>query len=209
MKVKFIPVLKSREWIAVAAMILGAGVIYGGLVQPSLTASRELAEVRDAKTEATRALDRARTDFDRCRRQIAEGEKLLEEIGGAPPPASAKDALISQMTALARQSSVSIDQYSPLDTVDHDDHLAMYVQFSGRGEFLAIQSYFNRIEAQIEFVDITHFTLTTLRDASAATCLVSWSCRIHGIPDDPADQEHLASANAGRPGMTEGAPHGR
>jgi len=176
--------LKPKEWICLAAGLMAAGVLYAVLIHPSLRSFAELEQARVAKTKAEEELERFRTEFEDLQRQIAEGKKQLTELGGSPPHVSEKDLQIARITALARRCRISIDQYSPIDTIDETDHRAFFVQFIGRGEFASIQQYFNGIESDIEFVDVTHFTLSSVPNDASPVCFVTWCCRINGIQTD-------------------------
>ena len=207
MKLRFDNILKPKEWIGLAAGLLVAGGLYFVLIHPSLQSYAELEHARTARRQAEQELERTRTTFEQTRQRIAEAKQQLEELGGSPPRADEMDLQVARLTALAARCRVTLDQYSPIDTVDETDHRAFFVQFTGRGHFAAVQQLFSRIESEIDFVDVTHFTITSVGNEATPICFVGWSCRINGILADAIEPRETAGRPGRGPASTEVALH--
>jgi len=208
MRVELHRILTPKEWGVTAGGLLAAGLIYALLVRPSLELSTELDKARTAKAEADRVLNQAHLKYERLHRQIARAEEELAELGGAPPRASEKDLQIARLTSLAQVCGITIDQYSPLDTVDDGNYCAFFVQFVGRGDFRSVQSYFERIETELDFVDLTHFTISSSPTDPGGVCSVAWSCQINGTQTDGAEPPQSVHSPSERPASMEVALHG-
>jgi hypothetical protein len=215
MKFKLDNPLRPVHWVVLATGVVLAVMIYGVWIHPSLELVARLDEAREARTEADEALEQAHATFQRLQQRIRANRDRLEEMGGTPPPESQRDFQIARLTALAGLCDLAIDQYVPVDSVVASDHLAFHVQFIGRGSFAAIQEYFRRVETEVDFVDITHFSINSANSAnpvneeSTAEALASWSCRINtSKPDAHAELSH-AGSQTDSPPSREVAWHGQ
>ncbi len=208
MKVRLDNILTPKEGATLAGGLLAAGLIYGLLIHPSLQLFADLDQAREAKHEAKSELEQAHAKFELLERQITNARKKLAELGGPPPHENEKDRQIARLTTLAHGCGVTIDQYSPIDTVDDGDYRAFFVQFVGRGEFKSIQEYFGRIESEIDFVDLTHFTISPGPAGPQGLCSVAWSCQINGMRTDAVEPAQSAQHARERPAPMEVALHG-
>ena len=206
MRLDHVPI--PKEWAGLAGGLLVAGVIHALLIHPSLELFADLDRARTAKAEAENRLAQTHASFDRLHHEIANAKKRLAELGGPPPHAREKDLQVARLTTLARRCGITIDQYTPVDTVDNGDYRAFFVQFAGRGDFKSIWRYLDRIESEIDFVDLTHFTISSTPTGSAGVCSVSWSCQINGMRTDTIDPAQSAQRAVGRPPPMEVALHG-
>jgi hypothetical protein len=130
--------------------------------------------------------------------RIADQQQQLEKLGGSPPSLNDKEAQLARMAGLARDCKLVLDQYSPTGDVDTADYSAVYVQFAGRGGFPQVRDFFRRVETEMDYVDITHFTLVSAVDPAKPAepaCVVTWSCRFSGMPRKPAGSETPAPAD--------------
>ena len=208
MKILLGHMLTPREWAGLAGGLVAAGLIYALLVHPSLELFADLDRARLAKTEAEARLEQSHAKFDKLHRQIANAKKRLAELGGPPPHTSEKDFQVARLTTLARRCGITIDQYSPIDTVDNGDYRAFFFQFAGRGDFKSIWQYFDRIESEIDFVDLTHFTISSIPTGSAGACSVAWSSQINGMRTDTLDPAQSVQRAVGSTPSMEVALHG-
>lgn len=184
MKVGFDNPLKPREWALLAVWLLAAGLIYVLLIHPSWRLYTDLEQAEASKKEATEHLEQVRGQLERLQRQISESKKRLAEIGGPPPHEDQKDTQIACLTALAKRSGVTVDQYFPIDTIDNGDCRAFFIQFVGRGQFDAIRRFFASVESEMDFVDLTHFAVTASTTETSSLCSMAWSCQINGLRTD-------------------------
>lgn len=207
MKLRVDNILKPREWICLASGLVAAGAIYALMIHPSLQLHAELDRARAVKKGAQEELERVSTELQHVQHRIFEDKKRLAELGGSPPSAREKDLQIARLTRLARMCNVTIDQYSPIDTVEEEDHLAFFVQFTGRGAFSAVQRYLNRVESEIDFVDVTHFSITSAPEAAAPVCFLSLSCRINGMRTETVEPGRSVQRQAAGPVSLEVALH--
>lgn len=200
MKLRLNNLFAAREWICLAGCLLAGAGVYLGLIQPSMAlyAQHDLAEEEARSAEKEVADLRAR--YEEIQQQIGQRRARLQELGGSPPPAAEQDLQIARITALAKACGVSIDQYLPIGSVDEEDHRAAFLQFSARGDFFALQEFFRRVESQIDFVDITHFAMTSSQQEEGAACQLSWSCRINGMrPPAPVKVQHKDPRSGPKP----------
>jgi len=185
MKLEDFNLLKPKEWLAMSGGVAVSLLIYMMFMQPSLLLVSDYEGAKTDKHNASIELDGARTKLEQLQQQITRDRERLAETGGAAPSTREKDHLITRLIGLADVSHITVDQYSPIDVIDEGDHLAIYVQFTGRGVFGGILSYFHQVETEIDFVDVTHFTIRSLsQEETASECLVTWSCRINAVQAD-------------------------
>jgi hypothetical protein len=194
--------LNRGEWLALSAWLLAAGGVYFGLIHSSWQHVAAQDEALAARLSAEKSLEASRLKFDQTQRRILGHQRELEHLGGSPPLIREKDIQIARVMTLAQQCGISVDRYQPIDSVEQVDHTAFFVEFVGRGDFLAMQTFFRRLEGEIDFVDITHFSATLVDGRGAATpsaspdqtrapgCLITWSCRINGMRSDAAAESN-------------------
>lgn len=200
MSVRMNDLLKPREGAVLAVWFLAAGLIYGLLIRPSLQLCADLDQARAAKAEAKAELSRTGTRLAALRRQIRQAHEELAKVGGPPPHEKEKDLQVAHLTMLATGAGITVDQYTPMDVADNGDYRAFFFQFAGRGGFEAIRRYFQQVESDVDFVDLTHFAISVIPNDETPTCSVNWSCQVNGVrteivpPAEPAQQE------ASRPG---------
>jgi hypothetical protein len=176
--------VKPSEWLILTAALLLAGSIYALLIQPSLDLIGSAETARRQKEEAEQQLASITEAYEHLQRRLkTEGNRLVE-LGGAPPSARENDRQVARLTSLAQRLLITIDRYQPISTVDQSDHRAFFVEFTGRGSFPALQQYFREIECNVDFVDVTNFSFTSIENQEPPMCLATWSCRINGMHFD-------------------------
>jgi Tfp pilus assembly protein PilO len=172
--------VKPSEWLILAASLLLCGAIYALLIQPSLDLIGEGANARRQKRTAERQLASTTEAYENLQKRLKSEQEQLTELGGAPPSARENDRQVARLTSLAQQLLITIDRYQPISTVDQSDHRAFIVEFVGRGSFSALQQYFREIERNVDFVDVTNFSLANIEGHEPPICLATWSCRMNG-----------------------------
>jgi len=184
MRLKFNAQLKP-EWVAVAAGVLAAAGIYLGFIHPSVATVAAMGEAQARHEAASNDLLEARRQHQALLSTIAEQKDQLAKLGGSPPSLNDKEAQLARIAAIARDCHVAIDQYQPIGDLDTSEYSAAYVQITARGAFPQICEVLRRVEAELEYVDVTHFTLSSVSTHEKATepaCQVSWSCKLSGMP---------------------------
>jgi hypothetical protein len=174
-------ILRPHEWVGLAAGAALAVTIYAALIHPSLQLMGLETEAAGRRTAADRELAQLRNQYQQLIDAVALDRRRLKEIGGSPPLSSQKDRQIARVTALAKDCSVMVDQYSPIETVEQEDHEAVLLQFSGRAGYSAVRDYLRRLESEIDFVDITHFSIAKAPKEGVDECRLSWSVRVNGM----------------------------
>lgn len=177
------------EWIALGCALLAAAGIYAALIHPSLASVSALDEARAARDAAVKGLDEALRQHQALLARIVDQQLQLEKLGGSPPSLDDQEAQLARMAGIARECRLALDQYSPSGNVDTPDYSASYVQFAGRGAFQQVYDFLRRVEAEMDYVDITHFTLVSAADPSKPAepgCVLTWSCKLSGMPRKPA-----------------------
>lgn len=179
------------EWLGLAGVLLAASGIYALLIHPSLASFAALDGARSARERAVRELLAVRQEHQDLLAKIANRKRQLESLGGSPPSLRDKENQIAHITSIAQACRLSIDQYSPIGDVDTADYSAVYVQFAARGPFAEIYEFFRRMESELDYVDMTHFTLTSTLNENLAepACVVTWSCKLSGMPRSQSSPE--------------------
>ncbi|GMV98271.1 MAG: hypothetical protein HRF43_09695 [Phycisphaerae bacterium] len=193
--------LIQPEWVGLAAALAGGALIYLLLIHPSIRSFAALNFARDTRESAVQELIEVRREHQALVKHIADQKRQLESLGGSPPSLADKENQIARITAIAGECQLAIDQYSPIGEVDTDDYSAVYVAFAGRGSFPNIREFLRRIEANLDYVDVTHFTLTSSPNPAAPTepaCLLTLSCKLSGMPRTNADD--FSQPDEARPG---------
>jgi hypothetical protein len=186
---KFRYILRPHEWIGFGVGVALAAAIYLVLIHPSLRLVGLEEHAANQRTRTEKELAQLRTEYQQLRAGIGDYHRRLREVGGSPPLASEKDRQIARVTALANLCGVRVDQYSPIETLDQADHQEVLLQFAGRATYAEIVEFFRRIETEIDFVDVTHFSITRTQQEGVRYCQVNWSCRVTGMrPQEPRDK---------------------
>jgi len=186
-------ILKPKEIISLISALVLAGLIYAAMIHPSMRLFSDLDKARLAKEKASKELDQIRQQQHELENSIIEQKKRLASLGGSPPTDKEKDALMARLTKLAEEEcQITIDRCAPMDTLIEDDHRAFFMEFTGRGSFSALKQYFRRMEKEIDFVDVTHFSITVKRPDISPECMFAWSCRINGMRVDTIPSDQLA-----------------
>jgi hypothetical protein len=178
----------TPEWIALAAAVLAAAGIYAALIHPSLASVAALDDARTRRDAAGNNLLEARRQHQALLSAIGQQKEQLQMLGGSPPSLNEKEVQLARIAAIARDCRVVIDQYQPIGEVDTSEYSAAFVQLTARGAFPQLCEFFRRVESKVDYVDVTHFALTSSsgRDSAASSgCVVSWSCKLSGMPADP------------------------
>jgi hypothetical protein len=184
MRLKFKAKIRA-EWVALVAGVLAAGGIYASFIHPSVLTVAAMGDARARYEAASNDLVEARRQHQALLSNVVEQRKELAGLGGSPPSLRNKEAQLARISTIARDCQVVVDQYQPIGDLDTSEYSATYVQITTRGPFPQICCFFRRVEAEMEYVDVTHFTLTSSvnRAKPAETaCLVNWSCKLSGMP---------------------------
>lgn len=189
MKKRIVQFKVRGEWVALACALMAASGIYLALIHPSLESVAALDEARTERDATMKELHETQQEHQNLLTTIIAQKAQLEALGGSPPSLDEKEAQLARIAALARDCRLKLDQYSPLGNVDTPEYSAVYVQFSGRASFTQIREFFSRFESAMDYADVTHFTLTSSFGDARTTepaCLVTWSCKLSGMPRKPA-----------------------
>jgi len=181
MKTPIKNIISPKELICIVSGLVLASAIYVAMIHPSLQLFADLDKARHEQDQALQELDKTRAHQQELENRISAAKTRLAEVGGSPPMEYEKDALIARLTALATECGIVIDRYSPIDTIDESDYRAFFVQFTGRGKFTSLKSYFASVEDKMDYIDITHFSISSERKDPSLLSTVSWSCRINGM----------------------------
>lgn len=169
----------ARVWLCVGAAISLAVCVYAALIHPSvvLVLHREESELQRQTAEMD-YLD-AVSELETIQARIEKKRQRLETLGGAPPLETREDIVVTHLTNLAVSDGISIEQFAPLDSIDAENHRAFFVQFKAHGDFGSFYRFLKRIETQVDFVDITHLSVTRVARLDESPCMIEWSCRIN------------------------------
>jgi hypothetical protein len=173
--------------------------MYAVLIHPSLrmVGQEDLATARRNANE--KELNDLRNEYQQLQASISDYQRRLLELGGSPPKANQKDRQIARVTALAKECHVKVNQVAPIETVDQEDHQAVLLQFGGQASYRAARDFFRRVENEIDFVDVTNFSVSKVpQEVGSGECVVTWSCRINGMrPDEKGTDFGHRSDEAG------------
>lgn len=175
--------LLRPEWLGLFIAALGGALIYALLIHPSVRSFAVLNDARDSREAAVKELLDIRRRHQALIASVADQKRQLEALGGSPPSLRDKENQIARIAAIARDCQLAIDQYSPIGDVDTPEYSAVYVAFMARGSFANTREFLRRIETGLDYVDVTHFTLTASPTAAAEPpCLLTLSCKLSGMP---------------------------
>jgi len=183
------------EWVALAVGALAATGIYVSLIQPSLACLATMEEARAQRDATAKDLLDARRQNRAMVLAIAAQKRQLEKLGGSPPSLDNKESQLALIASIARGCRLDLDEYLPIGDVDTPEYSAAYLQFTARGAFPQVREFFRRVESEMDYVDITHFTLVSAlnRDKPGEPgCVVTWSCKLSGMPRQPVGPEQPA-----------------
>lgn len=194
---KVLPIARvPGEWIALTCALLSAGGIYAGLIHPSLGLADALDAARLDRNAAMESLAEAQRQHQALLLRIVDQQKQLASLGGSPPSLNDKEVQLARVAGMARDCRLVLDQYLPTGDVDTPEYSASFVQFAGRGTFPQVRSFFRQVETEMDYIDITHFTLTSAMDSAKPDepiCMLTWSCKLSGMPRKP-DGSKMANA---------------
>lgn len=169
----------AKVWLSVLAGVAVTGIMYALLIHPSVVLVAQRESAREARTSAEQDYLRAVSALKSIQTRILDKSGRLEALGGSPPPETQEDIIVTSLTNMAVMDGITIEQFAPLDTLDAEDHRAFFVQFMGSGKFTDLYRYLKRVESQVDFVDITHLSISRSTRHPEDTCLIQWSCRIN------------------------------
>ncbi len=170
---------------AAAALLIVAGG-YLLLIRGPWEEAGRLSAVRESCAQTTRDVADVHADTERIHRQIEASEKKLAAVGGPLPEAREIDRYLARVVAVAGASGVAIDTFVPLPPQDWEDHRALHVNFAGRGTFTALHRMLRNIERELEYADVTNFSITSNPSGGAPACQLTWSLRICTSREGPA-----------------------
>jgi hypothetical protein len=179
------PRLSLTDAIGAAAALTIAGGGYLLLIHKPLQEAGRLSLVRQAAEQTARDLAAMEADTSRLRRQIDAGTKKLASIGGGLPEAREIDRYLARVMAIAATNDIAIDVLSPLPASDQDDHQELHVNFVGRGSFAGFHRMLRDTERELEYGDVTHFSVVSRDAGSGSSCRLNWSLRIRTTRDTP------------------------
>lgn len=172
---------RSKEVLATVGGFAASALIYALLIQPSIELNGQYDQALADKTQEEEKLAGLHSQFQMVQQNIQTHKRHLSEVGGSPPPAGAKDLQIARVTNLANSCDLQVDQYSPIDVWEKKEHQELFLRFSGRGTFESFQKFLQRLEAEIDFVDITHFAISLMVLDGPKICTFNWACRFNGM----------------------------
>jgi Tfp pilus assembly protein PilO len=170
--------LSLTDAIGATVSLLIAGGGYLLLIRGPLRESGRLDVVHEASRRADAELSTMRAETGRLRHEIEGSTKTLAAFGGGLPEARDIDRYLAQVMAAATASGITIDTVSPLPTTEQDDHEEIHVSFAARGPFVGFHRMLRAIEHDLEYADITHFSVASGSEGSESSCRLNWSLRI-------------------------------
>ena len=209
MRVRIDNIVRRQEWIALAVGLAVAATIYCLLIQPSMQSFANHDHALAMKREAEQELTETHLKIQALEHKIADGRKQLTALGGTPPSIQQKDERIGELTALASHCGVLIDEYSPIDTLDANDYQSVFIRFTGRAEFQTIHRFFQRAESDLNYLDVTHFSINAVQSPGTPMCQVNWTCRISGMSSAASENDIPAHVRRNGTQLQEVAFHGR
>lgn len=168
---------------ALAVLIAGGGYIL--LIRKPLQEIGRLAIVRTLAQRAGDDLAAMRTETDRLQQEIDADSQKLARIGGGLPAARETDRYLARVMNAATANGVTIDTLSPLPASEDADHREVHVNFVGHGSFAGFHRMLRALEHELEYADVTHFSVASGSEAGGALCRLNWSLRICTTRNDP------------------------
>jgi Tfp pilus assembly protein PilO len=168
--------------VAVATTVGGIAL----LVHGPLRETAGLAAAQAQYARALRELADVQADKRRLDQEIDTSTQRLSAPGGGLPDIHQMERYLAHVTALASANGINVDSLVPGPYVDYGDHVAVRVSFTGRGGFVGFHRLLDSIEGQLEYVDVTHFGISSRGASEGKVCQLEWSLRIRaGRADRP------------------------
>jgi Tfp pilus assembly protein PilO len=160
-----------------------AAAVYALGVRP--IAIRQLEELRVAQTVAREGL-RAES----MREGVAELDRKIKalrtEVESTPfmlLPASAVNARLADLTALAERHGLALDAMTPQAAERHDRFTVVPVRFSGRGSYAACAAFLAGVHAQFRDVAVRAVRMTGNPEEPGATGSFEFECAWYAALD--------------------------
>jgi Tfp pilus assembly protein PilO len=166
------------DFVGAGALLLIAAAGYLLLVHRPLQDSRRLKQTRATHGRIVVDLSAARNDAERIRTELDATSRQLASIGGGLPDADRIDRYLGRIAAIATVNGVSIDTLAPLPSQVREDYRETYVHLVCRGPFTGLHRMLRQIERELDYADVTHFSIST-GEAQSASCLMDWSLRVY------------------------------
>ena len=160
--------------VAVATAVGGIALLVHGPL-------REMAGLAAAHAEYARGLREladVQADKRRLDQEIDTSTQRLSAPGGGLPDIRQVERYLAHVTALASANDINVDSLAPGPYLDCGDHVTVRVSFTGRGGFIGFHRLLESIERQLQYVDVTHFGISSRRPSEGKTCQLEWSLRI-------------------------------
>ena len=177
-------------------MLLALGLACAGgyflWIGPALQTARAKTPAMEACSAQEQRYRAARADYFRVRRTLGN---LLEQVrheGGGMPARAAVDQRIAEMAAIAQACGVVIEEVDPEELPPLEEHLVTQVRFRARADYSAFRHFMRRVERQMPFLDITHFSLTARSAPSNGPCRITWSVRMYSATEEFGARETQA-----------------
>ncbi len=164
---------------SILAIIVGIGAML--IVRGPLRESKGLATARQECARIQRELTEIQSNRQQIVQRMESDASRLKDQGGGLPGIRQLERYMTHVTSLASASGVTIDSLTPSPQLERDDHTDVYVSFTGRGPFLSFHRLLRGIEQQLDYVDVTHFSIVKGESAHAG-CRLEWSLRLRVKP---------------------------
>ena len=162
--------------VAVAVVTAVGGVAL--LVHGPLRETAGLAAAHAEYASGLRELAAVQVDKRRLDQEIDTSTQRLSAPGGGLPDIRQVERYLAHVAALASVNDISVDSLVPGPYVDCGDHVTVRVSFTGRGGFVGFHRLLESIERQLQYVDVTHFGISSRGAPEKKTCQLDWSLRI-------------------------------
>lgn len=179
---------RLREVDAGTTDLIGAGAFlavaiagYLLLIHRPLQDGRRLAQARAAHSRVVRDLSAVHADAQRVRRELDAASQELASIGGGLPDGERIDRYLARITVIAAAHGVSVETLAPLPVELREEYRETYIHLVCRGPFDGLHRMLRQIEAELDYADVTHFSIVR-GDAESAGCVIDWWLRICSSP---------------------------
>jgi hypothetical protein len=190
--------MKNLDWKSWRIDALGAGMFltvalagYGLFVHHAMTDALAKKSTIEDLHAARAAFDSVQNTYTLQQRKVDNVQHRLQRNRAALLRPRAADGFLSQLNEIASQCGVQVARWQPEGGLQHEHFQTEGFWIEGRGSFPAIYRWMALIEAGVPFLDMTHFSIQSLRNGEEETCTFKCSLISYSAPQD---EEQMAAA---------------
>ncbi len=177
-------VLYDVDGIGIGVLTLLGAAAYLIGIAPLQVQQSALREVRSEWTTARAATQEAGDRLAQVHRDLEQLKTYLTAGVAEAPTTASLTPFLSHVAALAGEANLQLLQVVPAPTKTTGDHITSDIRMSGRGGSLDFIRFLDRLSRANQYQTLQAVSITRAKGAAGATCGLSWTLRLHMLPED-------------------------